>query len=43
MIGVSVVIIIQGTINVDGPANVFNVTYERGRLNFFKYVTVIIR
>lgn len=38
MIGVSVVIIIQGTINVHGPANVLNVSAERGRLNFFKYV-----
>lgn len=38
MIGVSVVIIIQGTVNVNGPANVFNVTAERGRLNFLKYV-----
>lgn len=38
MIGVSVVIIIQGTVNVGGPDNVYNVTAERGRLNFFKYV-----
>lgn len=37
MIGVSVVIIVQGTVNVGGPANVLNVTYERGRLNFFEY------
>lgn len=37
MIGVSVVIIIQGTINVGGPANVLNVTYERGRLDFFNF------
>lgn len=37
MIGVSVVIIVQGTVNVGGPANVLNVTYERGRLDFFKY------
>ncbi|XP_050460775.1 sodium-coupled monocarboxylate transporter 1 [Cataglyphis hispanica] len=37
MIGVSVVIIIQGTVNVGGPANVFNVTAERGRLDFFNF------
>lgn len=37
MIGVSLVIIIQGTINVRGPANVLNVTSERGRLNFFNF------
>ncbi|CAL1685971.1 unnamed protein product [Lasius platythorax] len=37
MIGVSVVIIIQGTVNVNGPANVFNVTAERGRLNFLNF------
>ncbi|XP_011880679.1 PREDICTED: sodium-coupled monocarboxylate transporter 2 isoform X2 [Vollenhovia emeryi] len=37
MIGVSMVIIIQGTINVGGPANVFNVTHERGRLDFFNF------
>lgn len=38
MIGVSMVIIVQGTIGVNGPANVLNVTSERGRLDFFKYV-----
>jgi hypothetical protein len=45
MIGVSVVIIVQGTISVNGPANVLNVSHERGRLNFFKYVlrTLTIR
>ncbi|KAM0736194.1 Sodium-coupled monocarboxylate transporter 2 [Formica fusca] len=37
MIGVSVVIIIQGTVNVGGPVNVFNVTAERGRLDFFNF------
>ncbi|XP_020284562.1 sodium-coupled monocarboxylate transporter 1 [Pseudomyrmex gracilis] len=37
MIGVSVVIIVQGTISVHGPANVVNVTYERGRLDFFDF------
>ncbi|XP_014475727.1 PREDICTED: sodium-coupled monocarboxylate transporter 2 [Dinoponera quadriceps] len=37
MIGVSVVIIVQGTVNVGGPANVLNVTYERGRLDFFNF------
>ncbi|XP_070164836.1 sodium-coupled monocarboxylate transporter 2 [Polyergus mexicanus] len=37
MIGVSVVIIIQGTVNVGGPANVLNVTAERGRLDFFNF------
>ncbi|XP_012535488.1 sodium-coupled monocarboxylate transporter 2 [Monomorium pharaonis] len=37
MIGVSMVIIIQGIINVGGPANVLNVTYERGRLDFFNF------
>lgn len=37
MIGVSVVIIVEGTVNVGGPANVLNVTYERGRLDFFEY------
>jgi len=42
MIGVSMIIIIQGTINIGGPLNVFNVTQERGRLDFFKYVTLII-
>lgn len=35
MIGVSLVIIIRGSIDI-GPAQVFNVTYERGRLDFFK-------
>ncbi|XP_034179767.1 sodium-coupled monocarboxylate transporter 1 [Osmia lignaria lignaria] len=34
MIGVSLVIIIRGSIDI-GPAQVFNVTYERGRLDFF--------
>lgn len=38
MIGVSVVIIVQGTISMNGPANVLNITYERGRLDFFEYV-----
>ncbi|EZA55610.1 hypothetical protein DMN91_009076 [Ooceraea biroi] len=37
MIGVSIVIIVQGTIGVNGPANVLNVTYERGRLDFFNF------
>lgn len=37
MIGVSVVIIIQGTVNVGGLDNVFNVTAERGRLDFFNF------
>ncbi|XP_011629551.1 sodium-coupled monocarboxylate transporter 2 [Pogonomyrmex barbatus] len=37
MIGVSMVIIVQGTVNVGGPANVLNVTYERGRLDFFNF------
>ncbi|KAG5345745.1 SC5AC protein, partial [Acromyrmex heyeri] len=37
MIGVSVIIIIQGTVNVGGPVNVFNVTQERGRLDFFNF------
>ncbi|XP_067211887.1 sodium-coupled monocarboxylate transporter 1 [Linepithema humile] len=37
MIGVSVVIIVQGTIHVGGPANVFNVTEGRGRLDFFNF------
>ncbi|XP_077271252.1 sodium-coupled monocarboxylate transporter 1 isoform X1 [Temnothorax americanus] len=37
MIGVSAVIIIQGTIKAGGPASVFNVTYERGRLDFFNF------
>ncbi|XP_072756669.1 sodium-coupled monocarboxylate transporter 1 [Anoplolepis gracilipes] len=37
MIGVSVVIIIQGTVNIGGIVNVFNVTAERGRLNFFNF------
>ncbi|EFN76289.1 sodium-coupled monocarboxylate transporter 2 [Harpegnathos saltator] len=39
MIGVSVVIIVQGTVNVGGPANVLNVTRERGRLDFFNFDT----
>lgn len=38
MIAVSVVIVIHGTIDVGGPSTVLNITKERGRLNFFKYV-----
>lgn len=37
MIGVSVVIMICGTVNVGGPANVLNVTSERGRLDFLNF------
>ncbi|KYN39969.1 Sodium-coupled monocarboxylate transporter 2 [Trachymyrmex septentrionalis] len=37
MIGVSVIIIIHGTVNIGGPVNVFNVTQERGRLDFFNF------
>ncbi|KAG7190672.1 hypothetical protein KM043_006750 [Ampulex compressa] len=37
MIGVSVVIIIRGSIDVGGPANVVNVTLSRGRLDFFNF------
>ncbi|KAL0105086.1 hypothetical protein PUN28_016617 [Cardiocondyla obscurior] len=37
MIGVSVVVIIQGTISSGGPINVFNVTNERGRLDFLNF------
>lgn len=35
MIGVSLVIIVRGSTDI-GPDKVFNVTYERGRLDFFK-------
>lgn len=37
MIGVSVVIIMHGTIDAGGFSTVVNVTSERGRLDFFKY------
>ena len=39
MIGCSVAVIIQGTFTAkDGPLSVITKPYERGRLNFFKYV-----
>ncbi|KAK2579906.1 hypothetical protein KPH14_007586 [Odynerus spinipes] len=37
MIGISVVMIIQGTMDAGGPAQVVNVTYERGRWEFFNF------
>ncbi|XP_015594854.1 sodium-coupled monocarboxylate transporter 1 isoform X2 [Cephus cinctus] len=37
MIGVSVAIIIQGVVDVGGVGPVLNVTYERGRLDFFDF------
>ena len=38
MIGVSIMIIIHGTVDVGGVSTVFNVTKQHGRLDFFKYV-----
>ncbi|XP_051169632.1 sodium-coupled monocarboxylate transporter 2 isoform X2 [Leptopilina boulardi] len=37
MIVVSIVIVIHGTIDVGGVGTVFNITKERGRLNFFNF------
>ncbi|CAG5078092.1 Similar to SLC5A5: Sodium/iodide cotransporter (Homo sapiens) [Cotesia congregata] len=39
MIGVSIVIIVQGVIDVGGPSTVFNVTHSRGRLDFLDFNT----
>lgn len=38
MIGVSIIIIVQGVIDVGGIGTVYNITSQRGRLDFFKYV-----
>lgn len=35
MIGVSLVIIVRGSADI-GPSQILNVTYERGRLEFFE-------
>lgn len=35
MIGVSLVIIVRGSADI-GPSQILNVTYERGRLDFFE-------
>ncbi|KAK0183045.1 hypothetical protein PV327_001123 [Microctonus hyperodae] len=37
MMGVSIIIIVQGVIEVGGPATVLNVTHTRGRLDFFDF------
>ncbi|XP_063989172.1 sodium-coupled monocarboxylate transporter 1 [Diachasmimorpha longicaudata] len=37
MIGVSLVIILQGVIDVGGPSTVLNVTHSHGRLDFFDF------
>lgn len=37
MIGISIVMIIQGSIEAGGPAHVFNVTRERGRWEYFNF------
>lgn len=42
MIGCSVVIIIHGFFIANGPLNVFEVSKERNRLDFFKLVQSII-
>ena len=36
MIGVSLIIVGQGLVDVGGVSHVLNVTHERGRLDFFE-------